>query len=98
MRFISTISLIAMLLLAPACGQEEKPAADQKPAAPGSRGRGEKCVKPDDCQEGMWCLSGKCSVPLDQGMRQKRKMEQVQDEHYEQLDDKVKSIEEQMRE
>ena len=97
MRFTLIPLFIALLLLAPACGEEKKPAAPKAPAEPGTRGSGEDCVKPEDCQEGLWCLNGRCSIPLNQGMREKREIERVQDERYEQLKDKVRSIEEQMR-
>ena len=88
---------IALLLLASACGEEKKPVAPKVPAEPGTRRPGEDCVKPEDCQEGLWCRKGRCSIPLNQDMREKREMERVQDERYEQLNDKVRSIEEQMR-
>ena len=94
MRFIS-ISLLGLFLLVSACG-EDKPAAPPPPAAPGSRGPGEACVKPEDCQEGLWCLNGRCTKPISRGMERKEELEQIQDDRYEQLDDKVRSIEEQM--
>ena len=91
------IALFALLLLAQACA-EDKPPAAAPPAAVHSRGSGEECVKPEDCQEGLWCLNGRCAQPLNRGMERKEEQERIQDEHYEQLDDKVRSIEEKLRE
>ena len=90
------IIVVALISLASACG-EDKPAAPPPPAAPFSRGPGEECRRPDDCQEGLWCLNGRCAQPLNRGMERKEEQERIQDEHYEQLDDKVRSIEEQLR-
>jgi len=90
--FVITLVLLGL----PACSDEKKPAAPAPPAEPYSRGRGEECVKPDDCQEGLWCLNGRCKEPLNRGMRKKQEMEQMQDERYENMDDKVKSIEDKM--
>jgi len=95
MRYL-TIGMFAFCLLFAGCGGDKKP-EKKGPAAPGSRGVGEECVKPEDCQEGLWCLNGRCKAPLNRGMQKKQEMEEMQDEHYEQLDDKVRSIEEKMR-
>ncbi|MFH1530427.1 MAG: hypothetical protein ABIK09_06815 [Pseudomonadota bacterium] len=95
MRY-TTIVVAVLLLLITACGDDKRSAAPPAPAAPGSRGPGDECAKPEDCQEGLWCLNGRCSRPLNRGMERKEEMEQMQDERYEQLDDKVRSIEEKM--
>jgi hypothetical protein len=97
MRYL-TVGLFVLSLLASSCGSDKKPQTPAGPAAPGSRGPGEDCVQPGDCQEGLWCLNGRCKEPLDRGMQKKQEMEALQDEHYEQLDDKVRAIEEKLRE
>ena len=94
MRFIS-IFFLALFLFISACGEDTSDAL-QPPVAPGSRGSGEACREPYDCQEGLLCMDGLCTKPLDQGMKHKEEQEQIQDERYKQLDDKVRSVEEQM--
>ena len=96
MRFPLILAL-SLFVIGVACG-EEKPSAPAAPAAPQSRGAGEDCVKPDDCLEGLWCLDGRCRQPLNRGMKRGEEMERIQDEHYEQLDNKLRSVEDQMRE
>lgn len=97
MRYL-TVGFFVLSLLASSCGNDKKTQKPAGPAAPGSRGPGEDCHKPEDCREGLWCLNGRCKQPLNQGMQKKNEMEALQDEHYEQLDDKVRSIEEKLRE
>ena len=90
-----TCLLLALILVA-ACSEDAAEPA-RSPAEAKSRAIGEDCVKPDDCQEGLWCLNGKCRKPLDRGMQRKEEMERIQDEHYQQFDDKVRSIEESLK-
>ena len=97
MRIVLT-HLLVVILLASACGEDEKPAPPAAPAEPHTRGSGEECVKPEDCREGLWCLNGRCKEPLGRGMRKKEELERMQDERYEQLNDRVHSIEESLRE
>lgn len=94
MRLVS-ITLLALFLFASACGEDKSDDGLPPAVAPGSRGSGEACREPDDCQEGLWCLNGECTKPIDSGMERKKEQEQIQDERYEKLDDKVRSIEEQ---
>jgi len=94
MRLVSFFFL-ALFFLAPACSEDESDALAPF-VAPGSRGSGEECMEPEDCQEGLLCLDGHCTKPLASGMKHKEEQEQMHDERYKQLDDKVRSIEEQM--
>lgn len=90
-------AMFVLSLLVTGCGEKEEPTTPSGPAEPGSRGRGQECVTPQDCQEGLWCMDGRCRQPLDKGTQRKQEMERIQDEHYEQLNDKIRSIEEQLR-
>ncbi|MBM4370917.1 MAG: hypothetical protein FJ098_04640 [Deltaproteobacteria bacterium] len=92
-----SIMVAAFLLLLTDCGEETAPPGPPPPAAPGSRSGGETCGGPEDCAEGLWCLDGRCVRPLQEGQERREEIERVQEERYQQMDERMKSIEGQLQ-